>query len=148
MKSHRKCDVHCFFVSYQHFVLFHNVKTVLFQKFENANLTQRHIVTNALFRTIFLFCEKNIDDITLFSRERIIFVFSLFSALVIVSDVPALAVTKIFKTLQFLRRHCRFHNMRQKIEIYIKKCFNCQKNKHNIYKKYEKIQYQKSFKNS
>ena len=55
---------------------------------------------------------------------------------------------EIFKTLQFLRRHCQFHNMRQKIEIYIKKCFNCQKNKHNIHKKYEKIQYQKSFKNS
>ena len=55
---------------------------------------------------------------------------------------------EIFKTLQFLRRHCRFHNMRQKIETYIKKCFNCQKNKHNIHKKYEKIQYQKLFKNS
>ena len=41
--------------------------------------------------------------------------------------------------MQFLRRHCRFHNMRQKIETYIKKCSNCQKNKHSIHKKYEKI---------
>ena len=48
----------------------------------------------------------------------------------------------IFKTMQFLQRHCRFQNMRQKIKTYIKKCFNCQKNKHNIHKKYEKIQYQ------
>ena len=32
---------------------------------------------------------------------------------------------EIFKTLQFLRRHCQFYNMRQKIEIYIKKYFNC-----------------------
>ena len=32
---------------------------------------------------------------------------------------------EIFKTLQFLRRHCRFYNMRQKIKTYIKKCFNC-----------------------
>ena len=31
---------------------------------------------------------------------------------------------EIFKTLQFLRRHCQFHNMRQKIETYIKKYFN------------------------
>ena len=27
---------------------------------------------------------------------------------------------EIFQTLQFLRRHCWFYNMRQKIEIYIK----------------------------
>lgn len=40
----------------------------------------------------------------------------------------------IFKTLQFLRQNYRFHNMRQQIKIYIKKCFNCQKNKHNIHK--------------
>ena len=63
MKSHRKCDVHCFVISYQHFVLFYNVKTMLFQKFKNANLTQRHIVTNVLFRTIFLFRKKNVNDI-------------------------------------------------------------------------------------
>lgn len=48
----------------------------------------------------------------------------------------------IFKTMQFLRRYCQFHNMRQKIETYIRKCFNCQKNKHNTHKKYKKIQYQ------
>ena len=39
VKSRRKYDVHYFSVLYQHFVLFHNVKTVFFQKFENANLT-------------------------------------------------------------------------------------------------------------
>ena len=44
--------------------------------------------------------------------------------------------------MQFLRQHYRFYNMRQKIETYIKKYFNCQKNKHSIHKKYEKIQYQ------
>lgn len=47
----------------------------------------------------------------------------------------------IFKTMQFLRRHCWSHNMRQKIETYIKKCLNCQKNKHSIHAKYEEIQY-------
>ena len=93
MKSHRKYDLYCFFILYQHFVLFHNVKVVLFQKFENANLTQRHIVTNVLFRTIFLFREKNINNIILFSREQIIFAFSLFFALMIISGVSALAVT-------------------------------------------------------
>ena len=96
MKLHRKCNVHCFFVSYQHFVLFHNVKTVFFQKFKNANLTQRHIVTNALFRTIFLFREKNVNNIILFLRERNIFVFFLFFALMIVNDVFALTITTVF----------------------------------------------------
>lgn len=33
----------------------------------------------------------------------------------------------IFKTMQFLRQHCWFFCMRQQIEIYIKKYFNCQK---------------------
>ena len=66
---------------------------MFFQKFQNANLTQRHIVTNALFRTIFLLREKNVNNIILFLRERIIFVFSLFSALVVISGVSALAVT-------------------------------------------------------
>ena len=94
MKSYRKCNVYCFFILYQHFILFHNVKTVFFQKFKNANLRQRHIVTNVLFCTIFLFREKNVNNIILFSRERIIFVFFLFSALVIVSGVPALAITR------------------------------------------------------
>ena len=48
----------------------------------------------------------------------------------------------IFKTMQLLRRNYQFHNMQQKIKTYIKKCFNCQKHKHSIHKKYEKIQYQ------
>ena len=39
-------------------------------------------------------------------------------------DVSLQKYFEIFKTLQFLRRHCQFYNMRQKIEIYIKKCFN------------------------
>ena len=34
--------------------------------------------------------------------------------------------------------------MRQKIEAYIKKYHNCQKNKHATHAKYEEIQYQKS----
>ena len=33
--------------------------------------------------------------------------------------------------------------MRQKVETYIKKCLNCQQNKHVIHVKYEKIQYMK-----
>ena len=70
------------------------ISTIMFfQKFENANLTQRYIITNVLFRIIFLFREKNVNNIILFSRERIIFVFFLFFALVIVSGVSALAVT-------------------------------------------------------
>ena len=36
--------------------------------------------------------------------------------------------------------------MRQKVETYIKKCLNCQQNKHVTYAKYEKIQYMKSSK--
>ena len=34
------------------------------------------------------------------------------------------------KTLQFLQRSYAFLNMKQHVEAYIKKCFNCQKNKH------------------
>ena len=29
------------------------------------------------------------------------------------------------KIMQLLRQHCQFSHMRQKVEIYIKKCFNC-----------------------
>ena len=47
----------------------------------------------------------------------------------------------VSKTLQLLRQNCQFLNIRQKIEIYIKKCSNCQKNKHATYIKYEEIQY-------
>jgi hypothetical protein len=46
---------------------------------------------------------------------------------------------EISKILQFLRRHCRFSNMRRCVETYIKKCFSCQRNKHNIHRKYEEI---------
>ena len=48
----------------------------------------------------------------------------------------------IFKTMQLLRRHCRFSHMRQTIEAYIRKCLNCQRNKHNIHRKYDEIQYE------
>ena len=36
--------------------------------------------------------------------------------------------------------------MKQRIETYVKKYFNCQQNKHVIHVKYEKIQYMKSSK--
>ena len=48
------------------------------------------------------------------------------------------------KIMQFLQQHCQFFHIRQKIEIYIKKCFNCQRNKHITYAKYDEIQYAKS----
>ena len=38
--------------------------------------------------------------------------------------------------------------MRQRIKTYIKKCFNCQQNKHVIHVKYNEIQYMKSLKSS
>ena len=56
--------------------------------------------------------------------------------------------SSVFKTLQLLRQICQFFNMRQHVETYIKKCFNCQKNKHSIHAKYDEIQYQKSSKSS
>ena len=31
----------------------------------------------------------------------------------------------IFKTIQFLRQIYQFSHMRAKVEVYIKKCFNC-----------------------
>ena len=34
--------------------------------------------------------------------------------------------SEVTKTMQLLRQHCQFSHMRQKIETYIKKCFNCQ----------------------
>ena len=37
------------------------------------------------------------------------------------------------KTLQFLRQHCQFPQMKQKIEAYIRKYHNCKKNKHAIH---------------
>ena len=56
--------------------------------------------------------------------------------------------SNVFKTLQLLRQTCQFFNMRQHVEIYIKKCLSCQKNKHNIHVKYDEIQYQKSSESS
>ena len=32
----------------------------------------------------------------------------------------------ITRTMQLLRQNCQFSNIRQRVEIYIKKCFNCQ----------------------
>ena len=52
----------------------------------------------------------------------------------------------VTKTIQFLRRNCQFPHMRQRVETYIEKCFNCQRNKHVTHAKYEKIQYMKSSK--
>ena len=49
----------------------------------------------------------------------------------------------VSKTLQLLRQTCQFFNMRQHVEIYIKKCLSCQKNKHVTHAKYGEIQYQK-----
>ena len=49
------------------------------------------------------------------------------------------------KIIQFLQRNCQFSHIRQKIEIYIKKCFNCQQNKHAIHAEYDEIQYAESF---
>ena len=52
----------------------------------------------------------------------------------------------VIKTMQLLRRNCQFPNMRQRIETYIKKCLNCQKNKHATHAKYDEIQYMESSK--
>ena len=54
----------------------------------------------------------------------------------------------VIKTIQFLRQNCQFSNMKQRVETYIKKCLNYQRNKHVIHVKYEKIQYMKSSKSS
>ena len=56
-------------------------------------------------------------------------------------DGPLQGHPGIFKMMQLLR-HCRFHNMRQKVEAYIKRCPSCQRNKHSTHKKYGEIQYQ------
>ena len=49
------------------------------------------------------------------------------------------------KIIQFLRRNYQFPHMQQKVEIYIKKCFNCQQNKHATHVEYDEIQYAESF---
>ena len=54
--------------------------------------------------------------------------------------------SSVVKTMQLLRQNCQFSNMRQKVETYVKKCLNCQQNKHVIHVKYEKIQYLNSSK--
>ena len=48
---------------------------------------------------------------------------------------------KMIKIMQLLRYYCQFSHMKQKVEIYIKKCLNCQRNKHATHAKYEKIRY-------
>ena len=48
------------------------------------------------------------------------------------------------KIMQLLQQHCQFPHMQQKVEIYIKKCFNCQRNKHTTHAEYDEIQYVKS----
>ena len=52
----------------------------------------------------------------------------------------------VIKTIRLLRQNCQFPNMRQRVETYIKKCLNCQQNKHVTHAKYEKIQYMNSSK--
>ena len=54
----------------------------------------------------------------------------------------------VSKTLQFLQRSCAFFNMRQHVKTYIKKCLNCQKNKHFTHARYNEMQYRKSSKKS
>ena len=49
--------------------------------------------------------------------------------------------SNVFKTLQSLRQTYYFFNMRQHVETYIKKCLDCQKNKHSTHVKYDEIQY-------
>ena len=52
--------------------------------------------------------------------------------------------SSVLKTLQLLRQYCQFSNIKQRIEIYIKKCSSCQKNKYATHAKYKAIQYQES----
>ena len=47
-----------------------------------------------------------------------------------------------------MRQNCQFSNMKQRIETYIKKCLNCQQNKHVTHVKYDESQYMKSSKSS
>ena len=48
--------------------------------------------------------------------------------------------SRMIKTIQLLRQNCQFSQMRQKIETYIKKYLNYQRNKHMIHVMYEEIQ--------
>ena len=56
--------------------------------------------------------------------------------------------SSVIKTIQLLRQNCQFSKMRQRVKTYIKKCLNCQQNKHVTHVKYEEIQYMKSLKAS
>jgi hypothetical protein len=49
---------------------------------------------------------------------------------------------EVTKTLQLLRQHCQFPNMRQAVETYVKRCLSCQQNKHGTHASYGEIQYQ------
>jgi len=51
---------------------------------------------------------------------------------------------EVIKTLQLLRQHCQFLNMRQAVETYVKRCLSCQQNKHDTHASYGEIQYQES----
>ena len=47
----------------------------------------------------------------------------------------------VAKTIQLLRQHCQFPNIRRHVEAYIKKCLSCQQNKHSTHARYGEIQY-------
>ena len=49
----------------------------------------------------------------------------------------------MIKTLQLLRQHYQFSNIRQVVKTYIKRYLSCQQNKHNTHASYNEIQYQK-----
>ena len=49
--------------------------------------------------------------------------------------------SNVSKIIQFLRRKCYFSNIKHHVKTYIKRCLNCQKNKHATHVKYEHIQY-------
>ncbi len=49
---------------------------------------------------------------------------------------------EMIKTLQLLRQHCQFPNMRQAVETYVRRCLSCQQNKHDTHAQYDEIQYQ------
>ena len=56
-------------------------------------------------------------------------------------DGPLIGHPGVSKTLQLLRQHCQFPNMRQRVEDHIKRCLSCQQNKHSTHAKYGEVQY-------
>ena len=58
-------------------------------------------------------------------------------------DRPLQGHPGVAKTIQLLRQHCQFPNIRQRVEAYIKKCLSYQQNKHNTHARYGEIQYTK-----